>query len=131
MAKLTLLRRFYSEKLLFGVLLLLGLGLRALIASNNTAMVQPDSPHYLRHATILLGTGGGVHELRYTPLYPMFLALFNYFGETRFTGMLIFVTQQLLGVATAFLYYLLARRVFNSVAALLVFGLCLLSPLAL
>ena len=93
----------------------------------------PDSPAYLRAAVEIAHHGDSFpHEIYRTPLYSTFLAIFLwFFDHSPLTGSLIILAQQLTGIFSAILIYVVAGRLAQGRIPLLSGIAYALSPLAL
>ncbi len=99
-----------------GVILLVGALARLVLnLTLQGPMLWPDSEHYFHSASaIALNFDFTAHRAFHTPLYALFLAFLLVLGNWGSAcGELVLATQQLLGVASAVLVYLIARRSFG------------------
>ena len=106
---------------------------RAIVFSSTTPILWPDSPAYLRAAVEIAHHGDFFpHEIYRTPLYSTFLAIFLwFFDHSPLTGSLIILAQQLTGIFSAILIYVVAGRLAQGRIPLLSGIAYALSPLAL
>ena len=109
--------RTHADLAAIGLIVLVGVLLRAAFAFRTPVFVTKDSLEYLEPALAL--AGGGPFELaqRRTPAYPLFLA-----GSVAVFGqdlLAIAFAQHLLGVGTAVMAYLIGRLTFGIAAGLI------------
>jgi 4-amino-4-deoxy-L-arabinose transferase-like glycosyltransferase len=108
--------RGHSAALAFGLVVTLALAVRLAFVFRAPFLVQGDSETYLSPALALERGGGFDLTLKRTPGYPLLIAaVLGAFGEDLRTLTLV---QHAVGVASAGLAYLLARRLAGPVAGL-------------
>ncbi|HOC17784.1 MAG TPA: glycosyltransferase family 39 protein, partial [Vicinamibacterales bacterium] len=100
------------------VLVAFGVLLRVTVLLASTGILWPDTGLFVGSARSLLTDQPFSLHVYKTPLYPLFLSVFMWFGETHITGQAITVTQQLMGLASTLVFYLVARQVFGRTVAL-------------
>lgn len=115
------------------VVLLCGFIPRIILSLATAPILWPDSLTYLASASFMVDENNyWIHEIYRTPIYPLFLsAFFHIFGHTQSAGWGVVYTQQLLGIASGLLLFLILRRCFSERTALVGSCLFLLSPLQL
>lgn len=106
----------------------------AVFALKNNAVLYPDSYDYINLADFLcrnFSYGFNSQEIFRVPVYPLFLSLIKLFFPSSFIPISIF-TQSILDTLTATMFFLLAFRLFKSLAFATIAGLFYaLSPLAI
>jgi hypothetical protein len=82
-------------------------------------IVWPDSYVFYLTAQSILRGNPAEHDPFRTFLYPAFLSVFLWFGETPFVGMLVVIAQQALGLLSTVFFFRLALKVCPPAQALL------------
>lgn len=98
-------------------LLVVGGAARFALFATTPPVLWPDSHVFDITARQILDGWWGSHDAYRTAAYPYFLAAFLAWGQTPAIGALILVTQLELGLLTAVILYLVARRAFTPLVA--------------
>ena len=107
-----------EEKTALTIILSAGVLIRFVLCLGSRGILWPDSFLYYRQAAnILKHHNLDAHYFAHTPLYPLFLAAFLFFGQTPRIGACIIVAQRVLGLLTTIFIYKTARRVVSPTAA--------------
>jgi len=123
--------RFYDSSILFKLIpesttkalcTLVGIGMlaRLLVQLGSIPVLWPDSLNYLQTADSIVNFGRmGSHHFYFTPLYPIFLSGFLLFAPIEYASEMIVAAQHIIGLALVCIFYVMARRFFESKIAFL------------
>jgi hypothetical protein len=101
-----------------GILILISLVVRVIMTLGTYGILWPDSIIYYNTARSILSQFSlSPHLIYHTPLYPLFLALFLYFGATVKIGTFILIAQHILGILSTLFFYKIARKTFDPTVA--------------
>ncbi|HWP45624.1 MAG TPA: PA14 domain-containing protein [Candidatus Limnocylindrales bacterium] len=101
-----------------GIIIGVGITARFTMTLGTYGILWPDSIIYYNTARAILSQFSlSPHLIYHTPLYPLFLALFLYFGETPKIGTLVIIAQRILGLLSIIFFYKIAKKIFDSTVA--------------
>ncbi len=101
-----------------GIIIGVGIAARFIMTLSTYGILWPDSIIYYNTARAILSQFSlSPHSIYHTPLYPLFLALFLYFGETAKIGTLVIIAQRILGILSIIFFYKIAKKIFDPTVA--------------